>query len=291
MVRDDEPNESDPTLDEQGIDRELNFELAQDFVGTVEHARIYSRYVAEKEALVGDTVELPNKRDKNYPVKWRVRQDIKAPPAATVEDIPPSNQESYGVKHFDFNRHSKNSKDGNKPRINTLELLLHLWPGDFRAQVDAMNRQIALDNCERIGKGRRKVHLVSYREMGVFLGIFLVARLEGKKGSQLWVGDPDKGEGYRSQIDMSSVMKEYRHRQLRNYFDIFFADHLKKGEDAWWKVMGGVEGFNQNRKEKVKSSHEKTPDESMSAHRPRTTATGKLMWFHLRFSTFFCISA
>ena len=140
-----------------------------------------------------------------------------------------------------------------------------------------MNKQIALDNCERIGKGRRKVQLVSYREMGVFLGIFLVARLEGKKGSQLWVGNSDEGEGYRSQIDMSAVMKEYRHCELRNYFEIFFADHLKKGEDAWWKVMGGVDGFNQNRRQTIKASHEKTPDESMSAHRPRTTATGELL--------------
>ena len=167
--------------------------------------------------------------------RWKVREDIKKDTVASNDDEDPP----CGVIDFDFNRHSKNTKSGNKPRLDTLELLLHLWPGDFKSQVDAMNREIMKDNDERVRRGRYKVPLVSYREMGVFFGIFLVARLEGKRGSKLWVGHRDEGKGYGSQVDLSAVMKEHRHTQIRSYFDLFFADHLKKGEDAWWKVMGG----------------------------------------------------
>ena len=265
-------NDSDPTLDAPILDRQLNFDIAQEFSQLMdrdERVKAYSQYYSEKDSLIGETVEVTNKRDKKHPVVWKVRNDIKKDTVSAPDDSP------CGVKNFDFNRNTKNSKSGNSPRTDLSHLLLHLWPGDYRAQVDAMNREILKDNDERLRRGRSKVPLVSYREMGVFFGIFLVARLEGKRGSSLWVGNADDGEGYRLQVDISRIMTESRHNQLRSYFDIFFADHLKKGEDAWWKVMGGVNGFNQNRRTTIKAGKEKTPDESMSAYQPRTTPRGK----------------
>ena len=144
-----------------------------------------------------------------------------------------------------------------------------------------MNQQIIIDNLQR---KRNKAHIikpVSQREFCVFLAIFLIARLEAKKGSALWAGDEKKGEGYKSQIDISHVMKRYRHEEIRKYFAIFFADHLKKDSDSWWQVIGGVDGYNKNRKEFISSGKEKTPDESMSAFRPQTTKTGKFLTFDL----------
>ena len=274
-ISEDVINESDPALEEKVYDSALDFELAQDFSTEPqdrdERVKVFNQYLSDKEDLVGKLVELPNKRDKNHPVKWKVRKDICKPVDSVADD---DDEKNCGVKYFDFNKQTCNSTSGNKPRLDTSHLLLHLWPGDFKGQVDAMNRQILNDNDERVQKGRSKVPLVSYREMGVFLGIILIARLEGKKGKNLWVGDPLDGEGYRSQVDVSSIMSQSRHRQLRSYFEIFFADHLKKGEDAWWKVLGGLEGFNNNRKNVVASSKDKTPDETMSSYRPRTTATG-----------------
>ena len=279
-------NEADPALEEKIYDNALDFELAQDFStdpkDKAERTRNFNQYLSEKEDLVGKLVELPNKRDKNHPVKWKVRKDICRPIESEADN---DNEKNCGVKYFDFNKQTCNSRSGNKPRLDTSHLLLHLWPGDFKSQVDNMNCQILTDNNERIQKGRSKVPLVSYQEMGVFLGIFLIARLEGKKGSNLWVGDPLDGEGYRSQVDVSSIMSESRHRQLRNYFEIFFADHLKKGEDAWWKVLGGVDGFNNNRRKVIASSKDKTPDETISSYRPRTTATG----MYLSSLVFLCI--
>ena len=63
-----------------------------------------------------------------------------------------------------------------------MELLLHLWPEDFRSQVDAMNRQIMKDNNKCVQRERSRVPLVLYCKMSVFFDIFVVAQLDGKRG-------------------------------------------------------------------------------------------------------------
>ena len=102
----------------------------------------------------------------------------------------------------------------------------------------------------------------------------LVASLEGKKGSELWQ-DEKETEGYRSQIDMSRHMTLYRHKQIRRFFHYLFSNEEKKATDPWWQVSGGIEEFNRTRKKMVQPGNVMVIDESMSAFRPRTTATGK----------------
>ena len=135
-----------------------------------------------------------------------------------------------------------------------------------------MNERIAEDNVDQKQQKKPLVSPVSLRKLGKFLGILIVARLEGKKGSSLWIGK--KGEGYGSKVNMKDVMQQYRFRQIRKYFEVFFVDHLKEGEDAWWQVLGGINAFNKRRKLAVSAGKIKTPDELMSAFRPRTTPTG-----------------
>ena len=206
-----EVNDSDPFLEETVIDHELNFLLAQEYAEERDFntRRSFVSYLREKEDLVGHVLTLKNRKSKTNPyVRWKVCSDI---PASSLSDSQEDLSSSFssslpaasvGVKGFNFNDLPVNTAQGNQPRINTSHLLFHLWPGDFKGQVDEMNKQILADNKERQERGRPVVRLVSYREMGVFLGILIVARLEGKKGSDLWVGEPGAGEGYRSQVDI-----------------------------------------------------------------------------------------
>ena len=48
---------------------------------------------------------------------------------------------TYWYKNFDFNNKTvKNDSDKNKHRINFLDLLIHLWPGDWEQQLEMINK-------------------------------------------------------------------------------------------------------------------------------------------------------
>ena len=220
---------------------------------------------------MGTIVHLKGSKKKKDSVRWKVHPDIPNPqlvsyPRSSMQDP------DVGVRRFPFNHHPVKGEDSKHSRINTMHLLLHLWPGDMKRQLDGMNERITVDNVDQKQQKKPLVSPVSLRKLGKFLGILIVARLEGKKGSSLWIGN--KGEGYGSKVDMKDVMQQYQFGQIRKYFEVFFADHLKEGEDAWWQVLGGINAFNKRRKLAVSAGKIKTPDESMSAFRPRTTPTG-----------------
>ena len=60
-----------------------------------------------------------------------------------------------------------------------------------------------------------------------------------------------------------------------------WASPEEKRNDDWWIISRCIIEFNQNRKRQVSASFMKTMDESMSAFRPQTRATGNLP--HLSF--------
>ena len=161
---------------------------------------------------------------------------------------------------------------GKPSRIKFLHILLPLWPGNLKDQIQKLNARIERDNSNRI---RGKVGLLSVREFIQFLAVLLIASLEGKKGSELWHGNEDQGEGYRSQIDISRFMTSYRHAQIRKYFPYLFANEDKMATDPWWQVSEGIDQFNASRKTYFRPGRTLVLDESMSAFRPRTTTTGE----------------
>ena len=163
---------------------------------------------------------------------------------------------------------------GRPSRINFMKLLFAFLPGNVYHLLLKMNARIDQDNKDR-RKGR--VLPVSPREWARFLGVFLVPVLEGKKGGDLWMGNVEDGEGYRSQIDISRYMTKHRHSQLRKYFSFLYANESQKQTDPWWMVSDGIRAFNHNRRETFKPSGVMVLDESMSAYKPRTTKTGELL--------------
>ena len=183
-----------------------------------------------------------------------------------------SDPSSCGLSGFDFTDLDIYDHRGHPCCINFMKLIFALWPGDIKQQLMSLNARIIRDNEN---KKRNKVQLISLREFATFIGIMLVACLEGKKGSKLWQGAATEGEGYNSQVDLSAYMSAHRHTQIRRYFLFIFANESKESVDQWWQVVDGVAAFNENRRRHVRAGVIKVMDELMSAFQPQTTATGE----------------
>ena len=227
-------------------------------------------YVNARKKLQGKFVSVKNRKSKQ-PIVWTVSDDEDH---ITLINQDEEDKTKIGLTCFDFKRNEVNDGYGRpNRRINFMKLFFALWPGNIHHQLLLLNARIERENQTR-RKGR--VLPISLREFAQFLGIMLVARLEGKSGTDLWQHQRgrDAGEGYRSELDVSKFMTRHRHSQIRRYFSFLFADENKKCEDPWWQVVAGIDGFNHNRRSVFSPSRVRVLDELMSAFRPRTSPTG-----------------
>ena len=152
---------------------------------------------------------------------------------------------------------------------------MHLWPGDWRAQLKCMNSRIrAINQQKKRGSRRvRGMNEVSEQEFWIFWGLIIVARVMGQKGN-LWDKCEPEGEGHR--IDYSKYMNEINHRDIRSVIPYLFADPTKQETDPWWQIAKLIDGFNFNRRQYICSSNVHVLDESMSAFCPQSRKTGNL---------------
>jgi len=79
---------------------------------------------------------------------------------------------------------------GKTPRINLHDLMIHLWPGDWKEQLAFMNRMI--EDKEYVehdaGNSLRNMTLITENKFWIFFGLMLAGRLEGRVGT-LWDSD------------------------------------------------------------------------------------------------------
>lgn len=226
-------------------------------------------YNNEKPRLIGEQVAVGPANSK---LTWTVREDI------MMEECPgPTQYKKIGVKNFDFQQFTVTCPDGKNKRINFLELLIHLWPGNWRKQLQLLNERIVRDNVEKSNTKRhgryRQMELISEREFWIWWGIIIVARLEGRKGN---VWDKNEPEGYGKKVDMRKYMVQDRHRAIRNWMAYLWADASQEGTDEWWPVRQGITLYNKNREYNFLAGVYKVLDESMSAFRPQKAKTGNL---------------
>ena len=82
--------------------------------------------------------------------------------------------------------------------------------------------------------------------------------------------------GVKPCTDYTKYMGHRRFKDVRTYMCFCFADTNKEGTDVWWQIIGGIDGFNANRKKVVQSPNKKVMDETMSAFFSDTRKTGNL---------------
>ena len=271
--------ESDDDIDGDAIpyedehDREINA-LTMDADDAARHSAKVAAYEAEKDALIGKKVKVGQG---SQMIEWTVRKDV------DFDEVDPGSRPNVeyrrvGVQGFDFSKLDAGTT-GDRKRLNLLRLLIHLWPGDWRLQLQRINQKIKEYN-EQLKKKRNRngnrVHLVktmSEREFWYFWGLILAARVHGRKG-ELW--DRKDPEGIRQRVDYSHILKEYRFDELKKFVPFMWARPELQDSDPWWQYSLAVKEFNENRSKKLLTSRKLVPDELMSALRPRTTKTGNL---------------
>lgn len=215
----------------------------------------------------------------------------------TVVDDPiitnaPVEYGEVGLVGFDWNMFSDENideKSGHPYKYPFLALLKVLWPGNYTRQIQNMNNFIEKENKRKQEAGNRskstsakkKINEIrGEQEFWVFIGILIYAGAIKKKGCQLWEHKQQNKPTYRTfsdRIDLGkNVMKEYRFKQLKAAFSHAFNNGKDEEDDAYHMVRLLIDGFNENRNRTINTSVEQVFDESMSAFRPRTTATGGL---------------
>jgi len=273
----DELENPDEDLEEDGMDPYVLYkEFLQDFrqpSDSIQRSLIYRR---EKTGLLGKEVVV-KPRSSACGLTWKVIPDVKK--STTVSEV---EYTEIGVRNFLFN--NKTIPSGHPSlrqyRINFLDLLIHLWPGNWQDQLHDLNERIRMDMDASLGRRRRRgsqvVKEISQHEFWVFWGIVVAARACSKKGINLWGGSKHDEKGIEPIVDFGGDMKQYRHEQIRSYMSKLFEDPTREEEDIWWRFSKCIDEFNKNRQMTVASSKIKVMDESMSAFRPQTTKTGNL---------------
>ena len=223
------------------------------------HARKWAVYLREKKDLIDASVRVTCDKN-NDAVKWTVCDDVKK---ETVPKEVPFNSET-GIRDFCFENHTEQTGDpevNTNKRINLMKFLLHLWPRCLKHQLCVLNQLIQHFNNTK-DRSERSKKLISKREYIKFLGIMLLARVEGVKDDHLWA-NADKCEGIQK---IKRIAKEYMtHQRFREIADVvpflWSSEELKEAGDAWWEVLDVCRLFAENQRQTVQSSNIKTADE------------------------------
>jgi len=82
-------------------------------------------------------------------ITWKVCSDVKE------DDVPPLINKEYrevGIHGFNFTANNTKSYESAPEQVNLMSLLIHLWPGDWHAQIQWMNNVINNKNDENAAK-------------------------------------------------------------------------------------------------------------------------------------------
>jgi hypothetical protein len=185
-----------------------------------------------------------------------------------------------GVINFDFNMFDeKIDQFSESYTFPFFDLMKALYPGDYKQQLRKMNQAISMHNDSTNSK---KIDRVTEKEWWAFIGILIYAAPNGEGGtSKLWrKNDKVAGLKLSKLIKKKSieVMSATRFKTINTFFpNAFHGD--KNSDDPWYKIELLVEGFNNNREQRVASSIKKIFDELMSPLQPRSTSDGGLPHF------------
>jgi hypothetical protein len=171
-----------------------------------------------------------------------------------------------------------------------LQLLQKMWPGDWKQQLQQLNKKIDATNAAA-ANGKQKINAISEHDWWKFIGILISAGPQGKGGCTLWEKETHRERCLTKTInygpDGDGIMPFYRFKEIKAAFPWSFQDKSKEpdqdgsGGDPWHICLLMVDGYNKKRHDWIAASVRKVLDESMSAFKPQTTTTGNLP--HLSF--------
>ena len=166
----DEYDLEEDVFDPASIVRDM---VADDSAGR--HLCATQQYAAEKETLIGKVIPT------SAGLSWTVRNDILQ--SEVVEHT--ETKQPVGIKIFDFNNKTVSGPNCGQSRINLLHLLIHLWPGNWRQQLERLNKRIQDAHDTKMSNtryGRVKKFITSLSvNSGSSGGLFLLLGLKESK--------------------------------------------------------------------------------------------------------------
>jgi hypothetical protein len=199
----------------------------------------------------------------------------------TVKDSSPTNPvvpyKDHGIIGFNFGQFdaAKLDIENDEYDFPFLKLLIYLWPGDWRDQLRNLNIKVESNNAKAT-RGKKIAH-VSENEWWIVWGIIFAACPCHKGGNKLF----EKANVRRltpsvnfGKDGMNSI-SWHRFKTIKELIHFSFYDHTCP-DDPYHPVKLLVDGFNENRREKLATAIKIVLDESMSPFQPRTTKTSKL---------------
>jgi hypothetical protein len=187
-------------------------------------------------------------------------------------DNPPSNYQTHGLVGFQFSSFSNLERESDNYAYPFAKLVESLWPGNWRDQIGKVNASIELYNREK--KPNREIKELTDDEWWTFWGIVIIAAKVGNGGVTHLYDTKVPVIAQLPNVNLADIMPKYRFEHLLKFIHEGFSGDSP--EDPWNAVLGLVNGFNDNRAQKVAASYTKVVDESMSSWRPTTTALGGL---------------
>ena len=178
-----EITDNDDTLDEDLID--LN-DILRDCIKEEsfdKYQAAQNQYATMKKAMLSEGTQVIVGKNE-FMTRWKVIDDI------LESDLPDTVPyfKQVGISGFNFSDKAVIDERGKTQRINFHELAIHLWPGDWKEQLDFINSMIEdkqqLAECDS-RSSTKKVSRVSEKEFWKFFGLMLAGRLEGRMGT-LW---------------------------------------------------------------------------------------------------------
>jgi hypothetical protein len=135
-----------------------------------------------------------------------------------------------------------------------------------------------LDLIEKANANKRtkqtKMKKVTESEYWIFNGILILCGLTKTGGVDGLY--KKKNDGIIERVNVAEHMSHKRFKQIKSLWITQFHSPAQKVNSEWWMVSKLVNGFNENRRNKVAASRVKTLDESMSSFRPQKSKTGNL---------------
>lgn len=255
-------------LDEDSDDSILPFDEQED----KEHRERRRSAYSDLKKLFGKVVRVKySKTGQQY--KWKILQCYE--PVDPFKDRPKTEIGLSGLPRNFFTRMRQDKEVLYTDECWCLQIIQHLWMGDWKEHLKNMNELIGQHNEE---DPRHPLVQWEEKQFWGYLAILVLNALEQDNPAALWT-DPKfntiRPSNYKGTVKkfFSSYDQFSRCRAL--FHRVFENEELKNAGDPWWRIRDCLDQMNAKRRDFFMASLVKVLDESMLAFRPQTTKTGK----------------
>ena len=149
-----------------------------------------------------------------------------------------------------------------------------VWPRSVDTDLERINIAIDTENTKNKESYKRTIRSVNKDEYFIFHALMIASMMYVQQGSALWKEArknlKKRRVGFSDEIDFGEYMKWWRFKQIKYFVPIVMEDTTMQADGVdWWRFKDHIIKHNENKKQKIRSSHVHVFDESLSSFIPR----------------------